>query len=120
MPIDAEKMVLSRTHRDNSNWLSGERFERQMIEQVFQRAGEGPAIDRARDDHAVRRAHALDDRGGIIVVLFGRPAVGKRNFLAGQVDQIDLKVLPRLTRGIEQPSRRIEQPSRRRDASYNR
>src|SRR5271156_5453611 len=91
-----------------------------MIKQVFQRTGERSAIHRARDDEAVRRAHALNDRRRIIIVLFGWPAVGERNFLVGEVDQLDLEVFPRRTRGIEQPSRRVEQPSRRRDASYNR
>ena len=54
MPIDAEKMMLRRAHRDNSNRLCRQRLDRQMIEQIFQRAGEGSAIDRAREDHTVR------------------------------------------------------------------
>src|SRR5580700_3590855 len=76
-----------------------------MIEQVLQRAGEGSAVDRAREDDAVRRAHARDDRSGIIVVLFGWPAVGKRDFLVGEVDQLDFNVLARCT--LESSSHRV-------------
>jgi hypothetical protein len=36
-----------------------------MIEQVFQRAGVGSAIDRASNDHAVCRAYTLDDRAAV-------------------------------------------------------
>ncbi len=101
MPIDAEKMMLRRTHRNYSNRLPGERFERQMIEQVFQRTGERSAIDRARDDHAVGATHTRDDPRSVVIMLFGWPAVRECDFLFGEIDQFDLEIISRRASVIE-------------------
>ena len=63
-----------------------------MIKEVFQRTGKRSAINRARQHDTLGRADARNDRCGIIAVMFGGPAVGKRNFLVGKVDQLDLKI----------------------------
>src|SRR5258708_38453966 len=120
MPIDAEMVMLSRAHRDDSNRLPGQRFGRQMIEKVFQRARKRSAINRTREDHAVGAAHALDYRGGVIVVLLGRPAVGECDLLVSEVNQFNLDISPGCARSLQEPLCRVEQASWRRDASENR
>jgi hypothetical protein len=95
MAFGTQVVMVAGAHRHDGDRGVAQRRHRHLVEEVLERAGERAAVDRGGENHRVRALDRAHHFGGVVLEGIERAAVGKRDPLLRQVDELRPRVAPR-------------------------